>query len=605
MTIHQSKAAVPASEKLLTPDPAKLAEQTVRILASPHKPQEKILQLLRLCVGLVNGVGAVFFRYENGVLQPKGQVLSEQAASQSAAIAAACRENSQKAVSESRACITALPETPSVSLVSCPVTHIDTVSDSCLTVLVVFGDSPREPFLVILQLLAAVFSEIDAFVPLASRDLLTTLADSEDISDLRTFGTVLRQWSGCSVHAVGSSSANGRVRLKSVSDVVKVDSKTDLARVYLKVMQDVLQQGRISVWPAMDGLESVGESLLVKELVQETGMQQGLCVVLPGAGGKSSLLVFLWTSVDKVKPGQAAELLRTAPVLGLILQSLEKSSSGLVEDGQPLSPWKKWVGFTAAALVLVFLVLYPVRFKLHPICQVVPVQINYVAPRFDGLLENVFVEPGDRVTKGAKLAELDGRELELELRSVEADSAKALKQRDNYLANGNVASAQIGLLEYRRLQERANLLHIRQEQLQLISPVDGIVLSGDLKKAEGSPVSKGQVLFELAPLTDILIELAVADADIAHVREKSRVSVRFDAFPGRSWQGAVDHISPKSTLLQGKNVFVVSFQLDNSDNLLQPGMRGQASVECGKRSLLWIYFHKPWYALVRLFNSLL
>jgi RND family efflux transporter MFP subunit len=275
------------------------------------------------------------------------------------------------------------------------------------------------------------------------------------------------------------------------------------------------------------------------------------------------------------------------------------------EGAEAVSPWKKRAAGVLAAVLLTLFALYPAQFKLHPDCQVVPVQINYVAPRFDGLLQKVFVEPGDRVSEGEQLAALDGRELEMELRSVQADSAKALKQRDNHLANGNVAAAQIGLLEYKRLQERAKLLRMRKEQLALSSPVDGIVLSGDLKKAEGSPVSKGQVLFELAPLTTILIALAVADADIAHVQEKNPVTVRFDAFPGRNWQGEIDHISPKSALLQGQNVFVVTFELDNGDNLLQPGMRGQASVQCGRRSLLWIYFHKPWYALVRLFNSLL
>ncbi len=611
LSTYQSKAAAPAPEKLIAPDPGKLAEQTVRILSSKTKVQEKILQLLRLSVGLVNGVGAVFFRNENGALQSRGQVLSEQASSQSAAVFAACRENAVKAVSQSKASVGSLPGMPTVSIVSCPVTRIDDVSDSCLTVLVVFGDSPKEPFLVILQLLAVVFAEMDISVSpdgissTISRDLPGTLVNSGNISDLRSLGNVLRQWSGCAVYAVGGSNGGGRVRLKSISDVVKVDARTDLSRLYVKVMQDVLQQGRLTAWPAMDGFESTGESLLVKELVQATGMQQGLCVVVPGVCGKSFLLVFLWSSADTVKKGQVAELYRAAPVLGLMLQSLEKSPSVAVDGKSVASPRKKWIGLAGLVVFLALFSLYPVPFRLHPDCQVVPVQINYVAPRFDGLLQKVFVEPGDRVIMGTPLAELDGRELALELRSVQADSAKALKQRDNYLVNGNVASAQIGLLEYRRLQEKAKLLRMRQEQLQLNSPVDGIVLSGDLKKAEGSPVSKGQVLFELAPLTDILIELAVADADIAHVREKRRVNVHFDAFPGRSWQGAVDHISPKSTMLDGQNVFVVSFQLDNSDNLLQPGMRGQASVESGRRSLLWIYFHKPWYALVRLFNSLL
>ena len=46
-------------------------------------------------------------------------------------------------------------------------------------------------------------------------------------------------------------------------------------------------------------------------------------------------------------------------------------------------------------------------------------------------------------------------------------------------------------------------------------------------------------------------------------------------------------------------------EIENRDGLLLPGMQGYASVYCGKRSLVWIYFHKPWYALRRLLVSVL
>ncbi len=242
---------------------------------------------------------------------------------------------------------------------------------------------------------------------------------------------------------------------------------------------------------------------------------------------------------------------------------------------------------------------------MHPAAIVKPVQVRYVVARFDGLLQKVFVEPGDRVEKEMELALLDGRELELELRTIHADSAKSLKTRDNYMAGGNVAAAQIALLEYKRLQERESLLLGRQQQLSLQSPFSGIVLSGDLKQSEGGPVAKGEVLFEVAPLERVLLQLLVADEDISYVHKNLQVDVRFDAFQGILWKGTVSRIAPQSELVQGENVFPVSFEIENRDGLLLPGMQGYASVYCGKKSLLWIYFHKPWYALRHLLTSLL
>ena len=117
-------------------------------------------------------------------------------------------------------------------------------------------------------------------------------------------------------------------------------------------------------------------------------------------------------------------------------------------------------------------------------------------------------------------------------------------------------------------------------------------------------MSRGQVLFEIAPLAPVLVELGVADENIGHLREGQDVTVRFDGFPGRSWHGQVEKIAPASKLIEGKNLFTATFELDNSDNALQPGMRGDGSIHAGKRSPAWIYFHKPVQSLTRLLRSL-
>ena len=277
---------------------------------------------------------------------------------------------------------------------------------------------------------------------------------------------------------------------------------------------------------------------------------------------------------------------------------------GQLQNAEEKTPLKRKIITVLIIFALFGIALFPKEFVLHPTAIAKPVQVRYVVARFDGLLQKVFVEPGDRVKIEMELALLDGRELELELRTIRADSAKSLKIRDNYMAVGKVAEAQIALLESKRLRERESLLLDRQGELSLKSPFDGIVLSGDLKQTEGGPVAKGEVLFEVAPLERILLQLLVADEDIAHVQKGLSVDVHFDAFPGKQWKGGLTRIAPQSTLVQAENVFLVSLEVENSDGLLLPGMQGYASVYCGKKSLLWIYFHKPWYALRQLLVSL-
>ena len=610
MTKQIPQEPPPELLELQPPDPGRLAEQVTGILAGKSEKQEKIDQLLQLTVGLVNAAGAVFFREEDGTLQPIGRLLSRQAASLSEDILSEYREGAAQALAGGKASIVSLARLPAARILSCPVPARQNGSTCCLSVLVLLGDNPPEPFLIILQLMAAVLSRLTGELAssqstLASpAGLLHFFSQQRGAPSLRQLSEFLRQWSACSLLVIGTRRGGGKVQLQSISDVVKFDNKTTSSRLHLKVMQECLNRNRPIGWPGSENDTGYEESLLIKELVLATGMRQGAAVPLPGVDRDMTVLIFLW-SEESGREVPLTELVRTAPLLGPVLPALETvGSAGSGNVGNRRLRMNKSVLTGVLLVLLLGLALLPKDFVLHPACQVVPVQVRYVVARFDGLLEKVFVAPGDRVDQGDELALLDGREIALELRSIAADSAKALKMRDNYLVSGDVASAQIGLLDYQRLQERAKLLKGHEQQLSLQSPVNGIVLSGDLKRSEGGPVAKGQLLFEVAPLDSVLLELAVPDADVSYVKKGMEVEVRFNAFPKRIWQGTVERIAPKSELVQGQNVFLASLEIINTDNILQPGMQGQASVVCGRKSLAWIYFHKPWYALRRLLASL-
>ena len=51
----------------------------------------------------------------------------------------------------------------------------------------------------------------------------------------------------------------------------------------------------------------------------------------------------------------------------------------------------------------------------------------------------------------------------------------------------------------------------------MTAPFDGIIVSGDLSQSLGSPVERGQVLFEVAPLDGYRIVLRVDERDIPYV----------------------------------------------------------------------------------------
>jgi multidrug resistance efflux pump len=141
------------------------------------------------------------------------------------------------------------------------------------------------------------------------------------------------------------------------------------------------------------------------------------------------------------------------------------------------------------------------------------------------------------------------------------------------------------------------LLRQRQENLEIKSPIDGIVTVGDLEKAEGAPVTCGQTLFEIAPLTKMVVEIAIPESDVSYVHKGQKVEIYFEAYPNELYEAEISKVRPRSEIRDQQNVFIAEATLSNPEENLRPGMHGSAKVLGSRRMLGWILFHKPWESL--------
>jgi multidrug resistance efflux pump len=250
-----------------------------------------------------------------------------------------------------------------------------------------------------------------------------------------------------------------------------------------------------------------------------------------------------------------------------------------------------------ASVVLAAVMCLPLRYKLKCDATVEPVTRRFVAAPFESTLEKTLVKPGDLVDEGATLALLDGRELRMELAGLEAELKQASKQRDTAMAVRKTAEAQIARLEMENLELKIRVLRHRSEQLRIESPTDGIVVSGDLERVEGAPLTVGQTMFEIAPLNNMIVEVAVPESEIAHVRAQMEVHAKIEAYPGHTWSGKINRIHPRSEIREKDSVFVAEVELQDSDGLLRPGMHGEAKIIADRRAWGWILFHRAWDSL--------
>jgi multidrug resistance efflux pump len=205
---------------------------------------------------------------------------------------------------------------------------------------------------------------------------------------------------------------------------------------------------------------------------------------------------------------------------------------------------------------------------------------------FDGHLKTVHVEPGDPVVANQTvLATLDTATLRLERSATEAELAGYLKEADFAREQRKLSEAEVARFKAEQARARIEVLSHRIRQATILAPIDGVILSGDLKKKVGAPLQSGDLLFEIAPLAALRAKLSVPDDKIVYVNEGDTGELAAAAHPGRYIRFSIEKVNPIAEVVNQKNVFLVRATFDDVPERvsLRPGMEGVAKVHAGKR----------------------
>lgn len=433
-------------------------------------------------------------------------------------------------------------------------------------------------------------------------DLIATLLEQPRFSDSATaFATELAAQLGCDRVSLGILDGK-RVKVRAVSHSAQFEPRANLMRAVESAMEEAVDQAETVVFPPEQDARPV-VARAHEALLHES--EAGSAATFPLFHGERVVGAL---TLERAK-GYRFDVptlevcAAVASVAGPIVELKRGNEISLpLHAGRSARGlWHKLVGaghagFKLGALglaaLVAFLALATGAYRVSGNATIEGAVQRAITAPINGYVKEAAFRAGDNVNKGQVIGRFDDRELRLE-------QVKLASQREQYIrqyreAMANHARAQAEIVSSQIAQSEAQLALVDEQLARTLmtAPFDGLIVSGDLSQSLGSPVERGQVLFEIAPINDYRVALQIDERDIAEVALGQRGELTVSSIPGRRFAFTVSKITPVNTAKEGRNFFRVEASLAQAPGpRLRPGMEGVGKIGIDDRKLVWIWTH--------------
>lgn len=221
-----------------------------------------------------------------------------------------------------------------------------------------------------------------------------------------------------------------------------------------------------------------------------------------------------------------------------------------------------------------------------------------VGTQVTGIIDKLYADYNDQVTKGQLLAELEKTLLDSELRSADANMASAKAsfeyaktnfERDKTLHNEQLISDyefqtsqrdyEVARLNYEKSQADRVRAAKNLNYAEIYSPIDGIIISREVEVGQ-TVVSSMNVanLYVIADLDNMQVVGNVDEADIGQVKVGQHVTFTVDAYSDDVFSGTVTQVRLNPTTTSNVVTYEVIVEAPNPDHKLIPGLTANLTI---------------------------
>jgi RND family efflux transporter MFP subunit len=200
---------------------------------------------------------------------------------------------------------------------------------------------------------------------------------------------------------------------------------------------------------------------------------------------------------------------------------------------------------------------------------------NNIAPSTPVRIDRLFVEVGDRVTRGQKLVQMDAAnlqqaKLQLDNHRIEFDRI------DNLYKVGGVSKSEWDASKM-QLDIQQTMYNNLLENTFLVSPIDGVVTARHYDN--GDMYSGGDPVVVVEQITPVKLLINVSESYFTQVKKGEPVAVKLDVYGDETFKGFVHLVYP--TIDATTRTFPVEIRLDNRDSRVRPGMFARVTLNFG------------------------
>jgi membrane fusion protein (multidrug efflux system) len=209
-------------------------------------------------------------------------------------------------------------------------------------------------------------------------------------------------------------------------------------------------------------------------------------------------------------------------------------------------------------------------------------EVNMV-PSTPGRIDRMYVEIGDRVSKGQDLFLMDRTQL-LQLKLQMSSLEKDLTRLDTLLKTGSAKQQQYDQLKTQYDVTKTNVDFMEQNTL-VKSPFTGIVTGKYFEDGEmysGVPTTQTgrSSIVTVMQISPLKTKVSVSEQFYPLIRKGMKAQVSADVYPDETFTGTVFRIAPTVNSLTRS--FDVELEVPNRNELLKPGMFVRVSMDLGE-----------------------